>query len=46
VVDAAGSSDAEPIDDLTYASWSGGSFCWECFWWINDPVSYTGPSGT
>jgi Tol biopolymer transport system component len=46
VVDAAGSSDAEPIDDLTYASWSGGSFCWECLSWINDAVRYTGPSDT
>ena len=45
-IDADGSGDAVPIDDLTYASWNGGSFCWQCLWWINHPVSYTGPSDT
>ncbi len=46
VIEADGSGDAEPIDDLTYASWSSGSFCWSCLWWINHPVSYTGPGET
>lgn len=46
-IDADGSGDAVPIDDLTYASWSGGSFCWECLTFIRyTPVHYTGPSDT
>jgi Tol biopolymer transport system component len=46
-IESDGSGDAEPIDDLTYASWSGGSFCWECLWFIRyPPVHYTGPSDT
>jgi Tol biopolymer transport system component len=43
VIDADGAGDAVPIDDLTYASWNGGSFCWSCLWWINHPVTYTSP---
>jgi len=46
VVSADGSSDVEDIDDLTYASWSGGSFCDMCLAWINHPVSYEGPRET
>ena len=42
VIDADGSGRAKPIDDLTYASWNGGSFCGMCLWWINHPVSYLG----
>lgn len=45
VIDADGSGDPTPIDDLTYASWSGGSFCWDCLWWINHPVNYTDGAG-
>jgi Tol biopolymer transport system component len=45
VIDADGAGDAVPIDDLTYASWNGGSFCWSCLWWINHPVTYTSPGG-
>jgi Tol biopolymer transport system component len=44
VIDADVSGEPEPIDDLTYASWNGGSFCGMCLWWINHPVTYTGPS--
>jgi Tol biopolymer transport system component len=46
VVDADGPGEPEPIDDLTYGSWSGGYFCDMCLWWINEPVTYSGPSGT
>ena len=43
VIDAVGAGEPEPIDDLTYASWNGGSFCWMCLYWINDAVTYSGP---
>lgn len=43
---ADGSGDAVPIDDLTYASWSGGSFCRTCALWRSDAGRYTGPSDT
>ena len=46
VIDADGSGEPEHIDDLTYASWNGGSFCDMCLYWINSPVEYTGPSDT
>jgi Tol biopolymer transport system component len=45
-IDADGSDDAVPIDDLTYASWSGGSFCVDCLLLRGDPGDYTGPSDT
>ncbi len=45
VIEADGSGDAEPIDDLTYASWNGGSFCSSCDWWNADPVEYRDPHG-
>lgn len=43
VIDADGSGDVERIGDLTYASWSGGSFCWDCLRWIDHPVRYESP---
>jgi WD40 repeat protein len=46
VINADGPGDAESIDDLTYASWNGGSICWMCLWWINHSVTYSGPSDT
>lgn len=46
VIDADGSGEPEHIDDITYASWSGGSFCDMCLWWINDPVTYSVPDET
>lgn len=26
--------------------WSGGSFCWDCLWWVNHRVDYEGLSET
>jgi hypothetical protein len=44
-IDADGSGAAVPIDDLTYASWSDGSFCWwQCGVWRDTPARYSGPS--
>jgi Tol biopolymer transport system component len=45
VIEADGSGAAEPIDDLTYASWNGGSFCSSCDWWNADPIEYRDPNG-
>jgi dipeptidyl aminopeptidase/acylaminoacyl peptidase len=45
VIVADGSGDAEPIDDLTYASWNGGSFCSSCDWWNAYPIEYRVPNG-
>jgi Tol biopolymer transport system component len=45
VIEADGSGDPEPIDDLTYASWNGGSFCSSCDWWNAYPIEYRDPNG-
>ncbi len=45
VIEADGSGDAESIDERTYASWNGGSFCWSCDWWNAYPVTYRDPFG-
>ena len=45
VIDVDGTGDAQPIDELTYASWNGGSFCWSCDWWNAYPVTYRNPFG-
>jgi hypothetical protein len=49
VIEADGSGEPEHMDDLTYASWDGGSFCWMCLWWQDSgdlPLTYSGPSNS